>query len=371
MAGQPVARGTVPAAVRGARGGVTSPPATAMPEPSLFSLLMLGAGVLALLAAGVAWWLGRRGARPKPLPAEWALAARPVFNADERRLHRLLREALPQQVILAKLPLVRFCQPTESSDVRYWFDLLGAAYVGFAICSASGRVLAAVDLDDRGSSRRSQQIKQAVLGACHIRYLRCSPDELPTLAELRLLVPHVASAERTTAAAAGGAFGSATVSGLPEDADLASAPTRPRRARRPVLWQDSGFLNDSFFGAEYRAEASYPGAHGPLASSAPLPPGRRWAERSNGQHRGGPHDPPDDRAADERYGAPSYADPYEARPAPPQRASRPMPLDHGLWPGEADDYADVQRFDAERSGGRGSRRAPLRDPTRPGEAGGW
>ena len=356
--------------MHGASGDTTAPAATAMPEPSLPSLLALAAGVLALLVAGVAWWLGRRSTRPKPLPAEWALAARPVFNADERRLHRLLREALPQQVVLAKLPLVRFCQPTESSDVRYWFDLLGAAYVSFAVCSASGRVLAAVDLDDRGSSRRAQQIKQAVLGACHIRYLRCTPDELPTLAELRLLVPPTAGAERAAAApAAGGVFGHTSVSGLPEDADL--APTPQRRARRPVLWHDSGFLNDSFFGTEPRAQASYPSAHSPFSGSAPLPlhAQRQRAEYGNGRHRGEPQDAPDDRHPDDRYDEP-YVAPYEARRAPPlQRASRPMPLDHGLWPGE-DDHAEAQRFDAERSGARASRRAPLRDPARPGVAGG-
>lgn len=362
-----------------------------MPEPSLVSLLVLGASVLMLLAAGIAVWLGRRAARPKPLPAEWALAARPVFNADERRLHRLLREALPQHVVLAKLPLVRFCQPTESNDVRYWFDLLGAAYVSFAVCSASGRVLAAVDIDDRGSSRRAQQIKQAVLGACHIRYLRCTPDELPTVAELRLLVPPMAAPERGSTAAAAGAFVGTTFSGLPDDGDLTAAPAPYQRPRRPLLWQDSGFLNDSFFGAEPRAEASYPSAHSPFSSSAPLPsaPGRRRAEHSPGRQREVP--PPEARDPyertygqayehgyerdspyerhDERYGDPAAP---EARQAPPlRRASRPMPLDHGLWPGESDDHAETRHFDADhRNGGRASRPAALRDFARPGVAGG-
>ena len=48
--------------------------------------------------------LRARTAAPKPLPTEWALASRPVFNPDERRVHRLLREALPHHIILSKLP---------------------------------------------------------------------------------------------------------------------------------------------------------------------------------------------------------------------------------------------------------------------------
>ena len=88
---------------------------------------------------------GRKPAAPKPLPTEWALTGRPVFTADERRIYRLLREALPHHIILSKLPLVRFCQPTDATAVRYWFDLLGANHVTFAVCSANGRVLAAIE----------------------------------------------------------------------------------------------------------------------------------------------------------------------------------------------------------------------------------
>ena len=89
------------------------------------------------------------------MPTEWALTARPVFSTDERRVYRQLREALPHHIVLSKLPLVRFCQPNDPQQVRYWYELLGSIHVTFAICSANGRVLAAIDLDtDRGNSRR-------------------------------------------------------------------------------------------------------------------------------------------------------------------------------------------------------------------------
>lgn len=142
------------------------------------------------LAISLVWALRRPADAGKGLPAEWSLTARPVFTADERRVFRLLREALPHHVVLSKLPLVRFCQPTEAKEVRYWFDLLGASHVTFAVCSPNGRVLAAIDLDgERGVVPRSLQIKQAVLSACRVRYLRCAMDQLPSVAELQLLVP--------------------------------------------------------------------------------------------------------------------------------------------------------------------------------------
>jgi hypothetical protein len=200
-------------------------------------ILLAGAGLLSML--------GRRKRPPAPLPTDWALSARPVFSSDERRVFRQLREALPHHIVLSKLPLVRFCQPTDPAEVRYWYELLGALHVTFAICSANGRVLAAIDLEnDRGHSRRVQQIKQSVLGACRVRYLRCQIDHLPSIPELQLLVPH-------SIAPARGPQPAPTVS---QARDHLASTVALRRRERTTLWQDSGFFQDSFFGAESRSE---------------------------------------------------------------------------------------------------------------------
>ncbi len=203
----------------------------------------------------MAWRVTRRQApQPQPLPAEWALAPRPVFSTDERRVYRQLREALPHHVVLSKLPLVRFCQPADPNEVRYWYDLLGAIHVTFAICSANGRVLAAIDLDtDRGNSRRVLQIKQSVLGACRVRYLRCPVDNLPSIAELQLLVPQGAAAAR----------GPQPAPSRPRE-EMAQASVTPlRRRERATLWQDSTFFQDSFFAPDTRLDASLTGGELP------------------------------------------------------------------------------------------------------------
>jgi hypothetical protein len=176
--------------------------------------------ILALLATAVAgpaalllFQRSQRRRPPPPLPDEWALGPRPVFNAEERRVYRQLREALPHHVVLSKLPLVRFSQPNDPQQVRYWYKLLGGLHVTFAVCSANGRVLAAIDLDsERGPSRRVLKIKQAVLAACRVRYMRCPAEHMPTVAELQLLVPASSSGTRgpqpapgATAAGGGGA----------------------------------------------------------------------------------------------------------------------------------------------------------------------
>ena len=187
----------------------------------------------------------RAPARAKPLPTEWALTGRPVFSSDERRVYRQLREALPHHIVLSKLPLVRFCQPNDAQQVRYWYELLGGIHVTFAICSANGRVLAAIDLaSERATPTRATQIKQSVLAACRVRYLRCPLDHLPSIPELQLLVPQSVAASR----------GPQPAPAVYQARDSLATVVASRRRERTTLWQDSGFFHDSFFAPDRRGD---------------------------------------------------------------------------------------------------------------------
>ena len=211
--------------------------------------ILASLSLVLLLTAGALWLSRNRRPKSSPLPTEWTLTARPVFSSDERRVYRHLREALPHHIVLAKLPLVRFCQPSDAKQVRYWFELLGAIHVTFAICSANGRVLAAIDLsyDRGGPPGRSTRIKQAVMGACRGRYLRCPADHLPSIPELQLLVPQSAAASRGPQPASG-----VQAAAQPRDSQLTAVTSR--RRERTTLWQDSGFFHDSFFSPDSRAD---------------------------------------------------------------------------------------------------------------------
>ena len=241
---------------------------------------------LALLAIAFGAWASMR--KPKNairLPTVWALTARPVFSHDERRVYRLLREALPDHIVLSKLPLVRFCQPVDPHEVRYWFNLLGTSHVTFAVCSANGRVLAAVDLDtDRSNSPRAVKIKQSVLSACRVRLLRCPVDHLPTVAEIQSLVPsHAAPAHGPQAASGSGAgsgsgFASAFAApaNLHKARDTLSSTVATRRAERTALWQDSTTFQDSFFAPDMRPDSI---ASNDLAAPHTLDPATSFAPR--------------------------------------------------------------------------------------------
>ena len=223
----------------------------------LLPWLLASVSLTLLVAAGVLWWVRSRPQTPPPLPKEWLLTARPIFTTEERRVYRQLRDALPHHIVVSKLPLVRFCQPNDPQDTRYWYQLLGSIHVTFAICSATGRVLAAVDLDaERTNSRRVLQIKQSVLAACRVRYLRCPVDHLPSIPELQLLVPQSTAAARGPQAAPG----------MDTARDSLSGTVAPRRRERSALWQDSGFFQDSFFGAESRSDSGAASEFGSIGS---------------------------------------------------------------------------------------------------------
>lgn len=238
----------------------------------------------------------RRKAPPAPLPDEWDLSARPVFSTDERRVYRQLREALPHHIILAKLPMVRFCHPNDPDDVRYWYELLGSTYVSFAVCSANGRVLAAIDLEsERGNARRAQQIKQSVLSACRIRYLRCPVDHFPSVPELQLLVPH-----------SGAARGPQPAPVAQQTRDTPTTGVASRRAQRTALWQDSSFFQDSFFAPDSREDTSFPASEFSSSAGSESSPLNGAAEPSARRSRGpddtgGPADNPGRTAPSTRH----------------------------------------------------------------------
>jgi hypothetical protein len=238
-----------------------------MPQAAVVAWAVAGVA-LALLAAGGFWvWADRRRrTSPAPLPTEWAVAPRPVFNTDERRLRRRLAEAFPNHLIHTKLQLLRFCQPDNPRELRFWYHLLSPLYVSFAISSENGRVLAVVDLDDNpdgigsNSRRRALKIKRAVFEACRVRYARCPAGQLPTAAELHALLPDGAP----TAAAAAPAPASLSAA----RAHLAQTVASRRRERTREAGND---FQDSFFSTDRRFDPSAPSGFDILSPSSTLP----------------------------------------------------------------------------------------------------
>jgi Protein of unknown function (DUF2726) len=197
---------------------------------------------LALVGIALALWLAqRRSGDTAKLPQEWPLSARPVFSSDERRAYRHLHQVLPEHLLLAKLPLTRFCQPTNPDTAREWFRLLGSAQISFAVCTPQGRVLMAIDLESRRTpsprGARTQEIKRRALMACDIPYERWNTDHLPSAATLHeRLLPH------------SGATASRLGEGTPSQSSQSDAAVSVQS-----MWRDSGYFKSSTFDADMSA----------------------------------------------------------------------------------------------------------------------
>ncbi|MDP4299767.1 DUF2726 domain-containing protein [Leptothrix discophora] len=235
-------------------------------HPNVWISVAIALTAVTLLAlAGLLLWRrpgsasAPRSSRQQDLPTDWPLVQRPIFSTEERALFRQLRTALPHHTVLAKVPLVRFSQPQNRDELAYWFKLLGPIHVSFVVCAENGRVLAALDVErpDRPAPKRHAIIKQAVLEACRVRYVKCMTDHLPSAAELQMLVPNPAEASRPL---------------VPRH--VSDNRTTPRTTLAHTLragngaagsggsqWYESGFSGDSFFAPESQRD--------PLADDAP------------------------------------------------------------------------------------------------------
>ena len=261
---------------------------------------IVGLAVLVLRRSGSA-----ASTKAVDLPTEWPLTQRPIFSPEERALYRQLRTALPHHTILAKLPLVRFCQPEDREELRYWFNLLGPIHVSFVVCAENGRVLAAVDIErpNRPQAKRVSAIKLAVLEACRIRYVRCRSDQLPTATELQLLVPANGEGpvQRPVVTGAvpeapGRAAPAHTAAPRAAAASAPGAPSAPTAAAAGGQWYESGFSQDSFFAPETQRD---PFDDTPVRSPAPPTAGpKNWAGPSTSKFQPGDFGPSGDAGGD-------------------------------------------------------------------------
>lgn len=142
--------------------------------------------VLVLGALGYAWWR----TQPKALPAEWPLLPRPLFGGLEEQVYVWLRNAFPEYLVLAKVPLTRFMRLKRGEDPAVWFPLINPLHVTFVVCSHKGYVLAAIDLPSEGNPQSSSAslLKQRALKVCGVRYLTMTGRSLPNAHTIRSLL---------------------------------------------------------------------------------------------------------------------------------------------------------------------------------------
>jgi hypothetical protein len=211
--------------------------------------------VLSALAGGIllgrAWQQYTAKAVRRRWPTRWNLNARPLFSVHERALYKELRAALPNHVVLAKISLLRFCMSADESDAKAWYDRLQALHVSMAVCTPKGVVVSVIDIETHPgkAARKSQKLKEAVLDACRVRYVRCLPGQWPAS---HLLGGWALGPTGTS----GADLANVSPDRLHDAGDQLARKLKQRRAERAQRWAESSFAQDSFFATDSRFDTA-------------------------------------------------------------------------------------------------------------------
>lgn len=257
-------------------------------------LLVVLVVLLAMVGGALLGWAAhdwRQRAQQKDWPQRWRLNARPLFTAHERALYRELRAALPHHVIMAKVSVLRFCQAADQGEARQWFERLHALHVGIAVCTPNGAVISAIDIEahpDGRGLRRSQRMKEAVLEACRVRYVRCLPGQWPP-AHLMAAWALGQGANALAHPEPAPTWNEGLAADAVHDAgDQLARKLRQRRAERAARWAESSFAQDSFFAFDSRLDGAANSSPAPLTAlpDAPAVPATDKAAGAPGTRTG-------------------------------------------------------------------------------------
>ena len=115
-------------------------------------------------------------------------------------------------------------------------------------------------------------------------------DNLPSIAELQLLVPQISAANRGPQSAPA----PAAASDLHQARDSLSHTVASRRAERTALWQDSSVFQDSFFAPDSRMDSAGNSEFAALQLHQAMPMRVRVADPTRRTGRGDSRLPEDD-----------------------------------------------------------------------------
>jgi len=175
--------------------------------------LLIGILIAVLVVGGAAamMWQKQREAKAKVAKqrvveardtvADWPPTATRILSVPERQAYETLLKALPDNIVLAQVPLSRFMRVPTRYSYGEWLSRVGQLSADLLICDASTEVLAVIEIRGAEESPRSIQRHNRmvrVLKAAGIHVLVWPDNALPTPTEARhALFPHEAQKART------------------------------------------------------------------------------------------------------------------------------------------------------------------------------
>lgn len=179
--------------------------------------LMIGIllAVLTIGSTALLMWQKQREAKAKVAKqrvvesrdtvADWPPTATRIMSVQERKAYDTLVKALPDNIVLAQVPLSRFMRVPTRYSYGEWLSRVGQLSADLLVCDPTTEVRAVVEI--RGSEESPRSIQRhnrmvRVLKAAGIHVLVWPENQIPSPTEARhSLFPHEAQKARDERAA--------------------------------------------------------------------------------------------------------------------------------------------------------------------------
>jgi Protein of unknown function (DUF2726) len=182
----------------------------------------------------------QRVAEARDTVADWPPTATRVLNDAERKAFELLRQALPDHLVLAQVSLSRFIRVPTRNSYGDWLGRVGQLSADLVVCDPSSQVVAVVEVrtgdGSAGSTRRHQRMTR-VLKAAGVHVSVWNAGQLPPPQAVRAaLFPEEAARLAADQAARHAAAEAARLTGAaPRAPGLPALPDTPNDPP-PTTW---------------------------------------------------------------------------------------------------------------------------------------
>lgn len=111
------------------------------------------------------------------------------LSDPEQSLYWRLKEAMPECVVLAQVTFSRFiaAQHSDRSGRQALFNRISRKSEDFLVCLPDFTVVAAVELDDKSHSPKTDAQRDSILEAAGIPLVRVNVREVPSAEQLRAI----------------------------------------------------------------------------------------------------------------------------------------------------------------------------------------
>lgn len=181
----------------------------------MYLLIGILLAVLTVGSTAMLMWQKKRDAKTKVAKqrvtesrdtvADWPPTATRIMSVPERKAYESLVKALPDNIVLAQVPLSRFMRVPTRYSYGEWLSRVGQLSADLLICDTTTEVQAVVEIRGAEESPRSIQRHNRmvrVLKAAGIQVLVWPENNIPTPTAARhALFPHEAQKARDDRAA--------------------------------------------------------------------------------------------------------------------------------------------------------------------------